>query len=378
MGYEVVRYSPELKLGALELLAHAWGRDRARNEAAFAWKFERNPYLDPPVLHLVLHAGEVVAMRAAHGAHWLVGPEAARVPALGTGDFVIHPAHRGRHLYGRIMKAAAADARRLGYRYLINLSASPATYLQSIRAGWRDLGALGTLCRASLTARIVRRTHDLIAGYPLLAAVSRRAQGGVGLRRGDDLSSAERRFRALELQIGAVSARFGLSLAVARQARPEAMANLIACGPAVGSVRHLRDTAYLAWRFGNPLSIYRFVFCGTGDLEAFAVLETPIDPLRDRVRIVLCEATDDALRRRLLSAVMAAGRFNDLRVWSAAVAPVDRDWLDGEGFRAIEPSSGRRYRHALLVRDLDADANGSDGLPEIAGWHLSMLDSDKC
>ncbi len=376
MGYEVVRYSPELRPGVIELLVHAWGDDRARNAAAFAWKFEQNPYLDRPMLHLVLHAGQVVGMRAVHGAHWLAGPSDARLPALGTGDFVIHPAHRGRHLYGRIMKAAAADLRRLGYRYLINLSASPATYLQSIRAGWRDLGPLATLCRASLTARLVRRTHGFIRGLPALAAVSRR--GKAGLRLPTELASAARPFRTLESRIDPVSARCGLPLTVAHQARAEAMASLIASGAVRGPVRHVRNATYLAWRFGNPLSIYRFVFCGADDLEAFVVLETPNDPLRNRVRIVLCEATDDVLRRRLISAVMEAGRFNDLRIWSAAVAPTDRDWMGGEGFQPIEASGERRYRHALLVRDLDADAKGDGGLPDIAHWNLSMLDSDKC
>ena len=91
-----------------------------------------------------------MAIRSLHGVRWLCGPDGAELHALGTGDFAIDPAYRGRHLFGRIMAAAAVEARERGCRYLVSLSAGPATRLQSLRAGWRDLGEIRTLRRTSL------------------------------------------------------------------------------------------------------------------------------------------------------------------------------------------------------------------------------------
>ena len=97
MGYEVLRYRPDLKPAALALLAHAWGPEADRNARTFAWKFERNPYLDRPLLQIVAAEGRPVAIRSLHGVRWLCGTNGAELHALGTGDFAIDPAYRGRH-----------------------------------------------------------------------------------------------------------------------------------------------------------------------------------------------------------------------------------------------------------------------------------------
>ena len=71
MGYEVLRYRPDPKPAALTLLAHAWGHDAERNARTFAWKFERNPYLEQPLLQIVAADGQPVAIRSLHGVRWL-------------------------------------------------------------------------------------------------------------------------------------------------------------------------------------------------------------------------------------------------------------------------------------------------------------------
>lgn len=290
MGYEAVRYRPEMKPAVLQLLAHAWGTDAERNARVFDWKFERNPYLDRPLLHLVTSDGRPVAVRALHGASWLSGVENLSLAALGVGDFAIDPAHRGRHLFGRLMAAAARDARDLGYRHLISLSASPATRLQSLRAGWRDLGPLPTLRRASPSACLRRLAHDWASSRPMLTSLADAARHRRWLRRMAGVRPHARRFRPLERSIERVGATLGLRLGVRAQASPESMAELCRRATPESGVRHDRSAAYLAWRFANPLSHYRFVHLGESSLDGMVVLETPDDPERDRVRIVLLEA----------------------------------------------------------------------------------------
>jgi GNAT superfamily N-acetyltransferase len=215
MGYEVLRYRPDLKPAALTLLAHAWGHDAERNARTFAWKFERNPYLEQPLLQIVAADGQPVAIRSLHGVRWLRGPDGAALQALGTGDFAIDPAHRGRHLFGRIMSAAAAEARERGCRYLVSLSAGPATRLQSLRAGWRDLGEITTLQRMSPAALVRRLLHEKMTEHQALRALTARARRQAWLRTAAGVRRVSDRFkpracaRTDALNRGAEPQRFG-------------------------------------------------------------------------------------------------------------------------------------------------------------------------
>lgn len=374
MTYCIARYTPEFRERVLKLATHVWSTDPSVNAAYLTWKYEQNPYLDPPLLHLVVAGDEVVAMRGLHGARWLVGRPGRPVPALCVGDFVVDPSHRGRSLFARLTRAAATDAGRLGYHYLFSLSAGPAAYLQSIRAGWQDLGPLRTLRRQSTRAALVRRAHGLLLAHPMLAAIPRQIKSFAGERSALGRRAAEWRFRHLDS--GARSDRPGprRPIAIAREPRPADMAHLLERIDSTDRIRHAGDASYLAWRFGNPLSAYRFLFWDDGQLEGCLVLETPCDPLRNRVRIVLLAATDPTVEAALLESALGCGRFADIRVWSNGLADATLGVLARHGFAAIEPPAGKRYRPALLALPL----GGGERLPDIGGWNLRMADSDKC
>ena len=378
MSYEVLAYRPEFKPAALDLLAHAWTWDSTRNAACFAWKFEENPYFERPLLHLVLHAGQVVGMRALHGAHWLRGPDGPPLRILNSGDFVVHPAHRGRHLFGRLAATAAADARALGYRHILSLSATPVTYLQAKRAGFRDLGAFGTLHRPGRTIRSLRRASGLLSRHRLTAWLPRTLRACVDTRHQPDPDLADRRFQQLEAALGRKDGRASKGVTLSREPRPQPMADLFARIRPHDAVHHVRDARYLAWRFRNPLSAYRFLYWGEANLEGCLVLQTHGFAHRDRVRIVLCEASDPVIRTALLRTAIERGGFADLRIWEQAVSPPERQMLTQFGFVEVELElkSQARHRRSLLSLDLDRNAEGS--LPSIEGWRVSMIDSDKC
>lgn len=376
MAYEVVRYRQELKPEVLGLLRHAWGDDPERNARTFAWKFERNPYLDRPLLHIVIGDGRPVAVRALHGASWLDGAEGAALPALCVGDFAIDPAHRGRHLFGRLMAAAALEARELGYRHLISLSAGPATRLQSLRAGWRDLGAIPVLQRSSLSARMRRLAHDALPRRSMLSALAAEARRQSWLRNACGVRPPDHRFRRLERNLERLGEVYGLALTVSAQPQPGPMAELFRSATLDVRVRHDRGAGYFAWRFASPLSRYRFVCCGDARLDGVVVLETPDDADRDRVRIVLCEARSDALRDRLMTTVIEAGGFADLRLWGGGSTHAQAEALRQAGFR-MATAAAPRHQLSLLLYDLEPGAM-ERRLPDIAGWRLSMIDSDKC
>src|SRR5262245_41748542 len=133
--YRVESYRPELRARILALQAHHWGADAELNERYFRWKYEQNPYLDEALIYVATLDGEVVGMRGAFGARW-IDPGGGSVGALDAGDLVVRPQDRARYLPQRIMETMAQDLRARGYRYLLNLSASRATHLISLRQGF--------------------------------------------------------------------------------------------------------------------------------------------------------------------------------------------------------------------------------------------------
>ena len=170
-------------------------------------------------------------------------------------------------------------------------------------------------------------------------------------------------------------------LSLRRAPRAAEMAALVARLPWDGRIRHVRDADYLAWRFGNPLHDYRFLFWDDGGLQGYLVLQRYVSDRADRgcVNIVDWEASSEAIRTGLLTAALRAGRFTRLHTWTVSASEPLRILLRDQGFVAVEPAGVQARRGGLLVRRLDAanrDAPwmlGSRSLLRIAEWDLRML-----
>jgi GNAT superfamily N-acetyltransferase len=140
--YEVVCYEPGLRGQVIELQSHLWSPNAALNTAYFEWKYERNPYVDAPLIYLAMHNGKAVGMRGFWGMQWEGGIPTQESIALYADDLVIAPAHRNRGLIPKIMAAAFEDLGKRSYQYAFNLSAGPITFLSSLATGWRSVGSM--------------------------------------------------------------------------------------------------------------------------------------------------------------------------------------------------------------------------------------------
>jgi hypothetical protein len=94
MEYEIQKYRPEFRDQVLALQTHLWGPDRKANSAYLSWKHAQNPYVEEPLIYLVLCEGTVVGMRAFFGARWQIGEPGQTFPGLCGGDMVVAPEHR--------------------------------------------------------------------------------------------------------------------------------------------------------------------------------------------------------------------------------------------------------------------------------------------
>jgi GNAT superfamily N-acetyltransferase len=305
MEYEIVKYCPEFKQQVVKLQTHLWSPDVTVNSAYLEWKYERNPYMKTPFIHLALSAGQVVGMRGMWGAKWQIGCPAQTFLAPCAGDLVIAPDYRNRGLVTKIMETATDNLADSGYTYVFNFSAGLATQLGSLTTDWRSVGPFETARFHSLRTRgrgyasylrFVRSiTHRLLVAFfarkqPFYFLDNNRAQG---------------------------CSEAGRYVSVERAPRPEAMAELVERIGSDGRLRQVRDQEYFAWRFQNPLSRYRFLFWGDAVLEGYLVLRTSIRG--KRVSIVDWEATNMKVRTDLLQAVMQWGKFDKLALWTATL-----------------------------------------------------------
>jgi GNAT superfamily N-acetyltransferase len=354
-SYEITGYRPELRTQIVELQRHVWTAEMESNAAYFAWKYERNPYLDDVIVHVALHEGRVVGMRGMSGTNWRMGTGEV-LPALCAGDSVIHADHRDQGLQTRIMRAAEKDIAKLGYRFAFNFSGTPVTRLASLAAGWRRVRRLEALVRSrrrGMVDRILRR-------QPVP-------------------------FRRLDERIAHHQGRLDGPVSVEVSSRPADMAELVRSLHAAERIHHVRDETFFAWRFQNPCSTHRFFFLGDSRLDGYLVLQKTLvpDPTIRGINILDWEGRSTAARAALLDAVVRWCPDAMLRVWACSVSAEDRTLLLARGFKP-EPQPVRadsRIREFIVlptsgVRSATAWLHGGVNLLDADNWELRMAYSD--
>lgn len=364
MNYEIIEYTPEFRNEVLQLQSHLWSSDLAANAEYMKWKYEQNPYLEKPFLHLALCAGKVVGMRGAYGAKWQIGDPAEIFFGPCAADFVIAPDHRRSGVFTKIIAAAVRSLRARGYPYVFNLSPNPVTRTGSLLMGWRTVGDLQPM-RWRRWSRIVPRR---------LRRHAARLASRVAVKDGNP-------FRFLDS--ACCRGKTDSHVTVEQTARPEAMAALVERIGGDGRLRHVKDQAYFGWRFGNPRSAYRFLFWIDLRLEGYLVLQAKLYRDRARINIVDWEAASMRVRADLLDAVIRGGHFAELNIWAATFSQETQRLLTRAGFDAAKnPASATGNYPAILAKALgdraakDEWTVGGRRLTDVADWDLQMIYSD--
>jgi GNAT superfamily N-acetyltransferase len=366
MDYDIVSYTPELDSEIARLQTNLSSGDAALNASYLRWKYAENPFAtDRVLMQLALSGGRVVAMRGMFGSLWEVGDAATRHLLPHADDFVVAPEHRNTGVARRIMTGLLADAAGCGAPFAISLSASPVTFVASLAAGWRSAGSYRTVWKGTSPNPTLERVRNRL----------RRSRWSAVLRRWYSGSLFRSLDRVPDSAPNAVS--------LAREPRPREMAELVGRLPWDGRLRHVRDASYLAWRFRNPLSDYRFLYAGDRELKGYLVLQRFVSNRLDRgwVRIADWEAEDERTRATLLDAALGAGRFRHIRTWTAGASEPVRTLLRDRGFRD-QATGGIRTRNdgPLVCRLGSAPAEGpwmlgGRDVLDIGSWDLRMLQS---
>jgi hypothetical protein len=363
--YQIVRYQPALKAQVVELQRHLWSPSPALNAAYLEWKYERNPYIDAPLIYLAMHDGTAVGMRGFFGTRWEGEHPAPPAVMLYADDLVIAPQHRNGGLVPRITTAALEDMATSNFQYTVNLSPGPMTVLSSAAAGWRSVGFMLPMRRRPWRLVLRRNRERVVRRVPALEqwlGTKRRSLADI------DANHIRRRGGARRI-------------ALEDAPRCAAMAQLV---QQIGSgrIRHVRDAAYFAWRFQNPLSRYRYLYDANSQLEGYLVLQECTSPYAgaDAVNIVDWEATNIAVQAQLLRAAIDLTVDRELVAWSVSLSQQLTALLRRSGFKLDPPpASVTEQRDTLLVRpiraaELDGEWHfAGRRLLDMHSWDLRML-----
>jgi len=375
-GYAIVRYTPEHKNDVVDLQKFLWSPRSDLNRSYLEWKYERNPYLEGPLIYLALCGGRVVGMRGMLGAKWEAGTPPETFPGICTEDSAIHPDHRGRRISSKIMKTFFEELAARGHRYLYSLTASPVTFMGSLAMGWKNVGPFGLEAFRSKRAERFRLLRKRMGETRVLWKFADRLPG----RRW-----ATRRTPLHELRdcpaICRQTDRFRVVLD--KSPRPEEMADLVARMEYDGRIRHVRDREYLSWRFLNPQHRYLFLYWEEKGLEGYLVLQEYVSEFRPpaQVNIVDWEGTSREVRAGLLHEALGLCPFPDLNIWTAPLSEESKSLVEDAGFRPVhDPAAGTKdIPPSLLVRSLEAGVPATewalDGrrMLDMANWDVRMI-----
>jgi GNAT superfamily N-acetyltransferase len=357
--WEFTKYRPNRRDEVLALQRHLWGDDLSTNSRYLAWKYENNPYIAEPLIYLALHNDRVVGMRGVFGSNWKIGSEQLR--AAGVGDLVVHPDYTNEGLLRKIMECALEDLACKGYVYLVSLSASPVTYLRSLRMGWELAAPFNTRLRPGLFSAISDRARALLKRIPVFWRYADK--------------TLLPRFYVFDR--GAKLRRFDFPIAIEREPRPEEMATLVERVCEGKRIRHARDVAYFRWRFRNPRSEYRFLFYLDPELQGYLVLQAR--PGGHEINIMDWEACDAEIGDCLLRAAVRSARGSALKIWSATAR--QNMLLEKSGFAELNETRGiELYRPGALIKRIGKSTKETEDTERIlldpGSWDLRMLYSD--
>jgi GNAT superfamily N-acetyltransferase len=376
-SYEIIRYRPEFRDQVLELQKHLWSGDASFNAEYFSWKYERNPYVDDIPIYLAVFDRQVVGMRGMMGAEWQVGASSQTFRCLCACDLVVTPSHRGRGLFRKIMAPAMEDLALRGHPLVFNLSASPITFLSSLKAGWRLAGTYRPWRWQTRSKALARGIHRWMHGRPGFWRYENRripliepVKPAALQRLADHFDRASSR--------GETGFRFGTEaeadpmIALAQRLTPDD-----------GRIRHRMDRTYLGWRYGNPQSQYGFLYAGSDPLKGYLVLHAKRLGDPHDVAIVDWQADDVDVLRDMVHAVQRSGAVDSLTIWSATLDESALSMLRSLRFSAFDDTRGI---DGFTPGVIFGATNGQTPAPPagappcdfsgLAGWDLRMIYSD--
>ncbi|MFC5366439.1 GNAT family N-acetyltransferase [Salinirubrum litoreum] len=354
--YTIRPYRPEDEDGFLALFEVVMGEEKG--EDWFAWKYEHNPYLDHVPMIVALDGGTVVGSRPLFPLP--VVSDGERSIALQPGDAMVHPAHRRRGVFTRMieqmMETYSGD--HPFYFSFPNHLSLPG----HLKHGSEVVSERSSYYRIENPASMVGPQTDRTA-VRLAATV------------GTPVASGYYRVRDF-------LARGGPDVTVREESEPPVAALATLYRSAVPDEIHVaRDEQFYRWRLGNPDWEYTtYVADGDAGPEAAIVTGTSVDadPTVTRITdVVPLENAPEAALSGLIGRAVSEHPETDLFV--APPQGIPAAVLGSFGFHAdtTPPLSFLTSQTTHVVRTLTEDwtHNGAT-ITDPNNWVMTFIEVD--
>ncbi|MEE9367711.1 MAG: GNAT family N-acetyltransferase [Pontiella sp.] len=358
--YQIQQYTPDLWKQVCKIQSDIWMSSTKLAGAYLDWKYVRNPYIQEPLIYVASYNDQVVAMRAMYGTCWEAGEDKQNLILPLASDAGISPEHRDRGIFQELSNYAADDLRTRGYSHILNFSPTPSNYVVSIMTmGWKRIGSKETLSRYSNIKPPQQSSGDSAGETASRSSTGenlKRRVVNVGVSTGRKIKKAlgVHAFTEMDQNIR----KQGNHLSLSKEPRPQQMQNLIQQLGSDGRLRQIRDQTYFAWRFGNPLYTYRFLFWGDDEIDGYLILQNVVG--RRQVNIIDWEGRNSQIRAGLLDAAIRLGQFKTMTIWGATLSDSTIETLQKIGFSNENSGRDSFNRHGqFMLKQLASEP--SDG-----------------
>ncbi|HEY3276457.1 MAG TPA: hypothetical protein VGJ94_07535 [Syntrophorhabdaceae bacterium] len=378
--YDIVMYEPQYKEELLDLMEPLWGTDRNRNSMYLDWKYCRNPYTTTPLIYLTLYQKKIVSVAGFFAARWQAGQRGDEYLCFSGGDAVTKVDHRRQGLHDAMKYRAFEKLKKDAFSFEISLATNSLSAGSALK--WaRSVGELGIMeWRGGKNGNnnLLRQT---VRQLPLLPSLYRFYQSAVVRDVHSPTQKTSGVFHVLDDNYESIQRFKHLGISVDQKPRPDAMAALVRTSKNEGRIRQVRDEEFYAWRFDNPFSVFRFLFCEKGGFQGFIVLQQSVrDP--HTALIVDWESTSSEIFSDLLDVVIRWGGLSSIAIWSATLSEETTEILKKKGFHtpdAYGQQDSKVFYPPIAIYPLDSGSvwsMGSKSVMEITNWDMRPIYSD--
>ena len=237
---KLTRYSPTLKEPLIDFLGTGlnWSElSKNKRKELFEWKYDKNPYLDEPLIYLAFQGDKIVGHRAFVVQNFKLKEDYL----IGTpADALVHPDHRRKGIFSKLTDFAIKDIEERDHiDLLISLSSTKKSAKGNIKAGFTPVGKREKLYNFSIKKIFKNRYKKEIDFNQIIS-----------------------------------SKMNGKTIEISQKLKIDDIVELMKISTNYKKFRNLRDRQFYRWRFEEyPKDLIYLYIWDQNDLEAYLSME---------------------------------------------------------------------------------------------------------
>jgi hypothetical protein len=149
----ITEYSQKYRDQVISFLKHKWSNiSYQQRYDLFAWRYEKNPYVNEPLIYIALYNDEIIGVRAYVVQKFVYNKLVFNVAS--AADAVVHPSFRNMGIFSKLNKYSVNhinDNYELYKIYcILNLSSNELSTHLNLKHGWKPLGIKHNYIKYSL------------------------------------------------------------------------------------------------------------------------------------------------------------------------------------------------------------------------------------